>query len=357
MEVKFLKAHNGDAILLRYNDGDIIRNILIDGGTASTYSSKKRNRLQHNSLFKAIESIKNKNEKIDLLILTHVDDDHIGGLKKWFESDTAVLDFISKVWFNSGRTIKTHFETNVEDDYDNSLELDIVDSTDTSIGQGVKFEDFLKSKPDVWGEEIIKAGKNMSLIGLEFNILSPNEDNLKALLGKWEKEEPESIDTAGHGNDYKKSLAQHIQSDEFIEDTSIHNGSSISFNINHEGKNYLFLGDSFPTVVESSLKELGYSEQSPLHCELVKISHHGSKANNSVELLKLIDSSKYIISTNGKRHAHPNKQMLARLINQNPDCEIYFNYSEQIGEIFSDEDRVTFQEFQTIGLNEDYNCY
>jgi hypothetical protein len=94
------------------------------------------------------------------------------------------------------------------------------------------------------------------------------------------------------------------------------------------------------------LKAFGYSKEKPLKAELVKISHHGSKANNSVEMLELIKSSKYIISTNGDKHAHPNKQFLARLASVNKDCEIYFNYPEQIEQIFLDKDYKDFPHFK-----------
>ncbi|MDR0824203.1 MAG: hypothetical protein LBN74_03865 [Prevotella sp.] len=54
--------------------------------------------------------IKSQNEFIDLLILTHVDDDHIGGVLKWFEQDVDAKDLVKKVWFNSGRLIFEYFK-------------------------------------------------------------------------------------------------------------------------------------------------------------------------------------------------------------------------------------------------------
>ena len=113
-----------------------------------------------------------------------------------------------------------------------------------------------------------------------------------------------------------------------------------------DGKNDLFLADSFPNVVVSSLKKLSRSEHNPLKCEFVKIAHHGSKANNNNELLRLIDSNKYVISTNGAKHSHPDKQFLARLINQKNGCEIYFNYPDLAKEIFSLQDKSDFPDFR-----------
>ncbi|MCU0350961.1 MAG: Zn-dependent hydrolase, partial [Flavobacterium sp.] len=124
------------------------------------------------------------------------------------------------------------------------------------------------------------------------------------------------------------------------------NGSSIAFIMSFEKKNFIFLADAHPTVVVNSLKAFGYSKEKPLNSELVKMSHHGSKANNSVEMLELIKTDKYVISTNGDKHAHPNKQFLARLASVNGNCEVYFNYPEQMDQIFSKEDYTDFPNFK-----------
>ncbi len=348
MKFKFLQANNGDAILIHFIDGSVNRNILIDGGTGSTYSKKIKNRLTPQDLSIELKAIKDRGEFIDLLILTHVDDDHIGGILKWFSNDKNALDLIKKVWFNSGRTIKNMFEDDKTQEYDNSIEFSDSTSLNTSIRQGVKFEDKIKSKPNIWDEKVIEAEQKLNLYGIDFKILSPDRERLNALLGKWEVERPESLDTSASLNDYDRTLLQLIENDVFEEDTSKHNGSSISFVLSYNDKNYLFLADSFPSVVVSSLKKLGYSEQSPLECEFVKVSHHGSKANNNYELLKLISSKKFIVSTNGAKHSHPNKQFLARLINQNSDCEIFFNYPELIDKIFKEEDYTAFPNFTAL---------
>lgn len=92
MEFKLLLANNGDAIHLRTKDEkERFYNILIDGGTVETYSYKnKKGKSEAGELKQLIEHIKKQNEFIDLLILTHVDDDHIGGILRCFEQDADV---------------------------------------------------------------------------------------------------------------------------------------------------------------------------------------------------------------------------------------------------------------------------
>jgi len=343
MKIKFLKAFNGDSILISFKENGDMRNILIDGGMPATYVQKGKNgKLEYGELRETVDKIKENNEKIDLLVLTHVDDDHIGGILKWFEKDKDAHKLIGKVWFNSGRLISEYFD---EKEIVENL-LDIPDeSTLTSIGQGVKFEDYIE-KSGIWDRSIVIALEYFEYLDIKFKILSPSPDKLKLLLGKWEKEKPESLDTSADKNDYELTLTEHIAKDKFREDTAIHNGSSIAFIITFEKKNFVFLADAHPSVVVNSLKEFGYSKEKPLNAELVKISHHGSKANNSVKMLELIKTNKYVISTNGDKHAHPNKQLLARLASVNENCEVYFNYPEQIEQIFSEKDYTDFPNFK-----------
>jgi len=54
----------------------------------ATYVQKGKNgKPEYGELKDAIDAIREKDEKIDLLVLTHVDDDHIGGVLKWFEKE------------------------------------------------------------------------------------------------------------------------------------------------------------------------------------------------------------------------------------------------------------------------------
>src|SRR5690554_1797634 len=95
MQVKFLKAGKGDAILLNSNG----KNMLVDGGDETTH------------LFKELDLIYNANECIDILVITHHDSDHIKGIidflvelkqKRFGEPK----DFVKRVYFNSPRIIK-----------------------------------------------------------------------------------------------------------------------------------------------------------------------------------------------------------------------------------------------------------
>ena len=139
MRIKFLQALNGDSIWISYLENDTPRNILIDGGVGNTYKDKlKRN----GELFHTIDTITQLGQHIDLLILTHFDDDHIGGILRWFNNDKSAPSLVKNVWFNSGKEIER--ETGLDENKD--LNIDIIDGEDdyyTSTKQGIKFENYL----------------------------------------------------------------------------------------------------------------------------------------------------------------------------------------------------------------------
>ena len=347
MKINFLKANNGDAIHISYCG----KNIIIDTGVGSTYSSKVGGRAKrYGQLKDVIDEIISKEEKIDLLVITHWDDDHIGGVLRWFnENIESAKALIQQVWFNSGILINKYFDS--QDASENNDMLNISNNNpNTSIRQGIAFEEYLIGNGLSY--EIIST-KN-SIIdccdNIKFTILSPTEDELKKLLCEW-KRSPYNPNTSIL-TDYDKSFDELLQK-EFSEDTAIHNGSSIVFILEIEGKKMLFLGDSFPSVIVSSLKRLGYTKNNKLDIEFMKVSHHGSKANTSNELLDLIECDKFIISTDGSKHGLPNKETLVRIISKYPYCSIYLNYISLKNKIFTEEELDTdkFKLLDTGELN------
>jgi len=76
--------------------------------------------------------------------------------------------------------------------------------------------------------------------------------------------------------------------------------------------------------------------------DLVKVSHHASKGNTSPRLLSLIESSKFVVSTDGSKHGLPDKEVIARIIASQLNSTIYFNYDEISKEIFSKEDKENY---------------
>ncbi|MFN0139620.1 MAG: ComEC/Rec2 family competence protein [Pyrinomonadaceae bacterium] len=349
MKIKFLKAFNGDSILISFSDEDgKPRKILIDGGIGETYKKNRdpRGKPVYGDLKNTVETLRTNGEVIDLLIITHIDDDHIGGILKWFDEDPAAFKLVKKVWFNSGRLIADFFQEAENPELRHFI--DPTRKTETSVSQGVEFSKYIQEKR-IWDRKIILQGDIIESFGLTFKIISPNKDKLEKLLKGWKKEAPD-LSTSTRTNDYRMTLKEHILTDKFTQDVRFPNGSSIAFVLSHNGKNLLFLGDSHPSVAVEGLKQFGFSEDKPLKADLVKLSHHGSKKNTNVELLRFIEADNFVISTNGLSHHHPDKQLLARLINEKPSCSIHFNYEERMNLIFCEQDRTDFPNFSATAI-------
>ena len=321
--VRVLEAHHGDCILVTHEGASGAVNILIDGGTSATFKYGPRQRYD-GALCKVLTALKAPGQHIDLAVLTHIDEDHIKGLIKAFEAPDYLNVLVKSVWFNSSRIITKYFDT-PEIPENNILLTD--DSPQTSVQQGKDLETLL----DEIGCErapLIQAGQVHIIGPFKLTVLSPDQTQLKRLLHKWPSED-ESGATAAHDNDYQVSLKEIWEDDEFESDKSPYNGSSIAFILEVGNRRMLFLGDAHDKVVVENLKELGFSETNKLQLDLVKVSHHGSQYNTSSEFLSLLQSSRYVISTNGSSHGLPNKRAIARIIKET-NGQICFNYNDVI---------------------------
>tara|TARA_R110002051_G_scaffold181774_1_gene251344 strand:+ start:112222 stop:113274 length:1053 start_codon:yes stop_codon:yes gene_type:complete len=349
MKIKLLKAFNGDSILITFNNNQSQKNILIDGGVGDTYKSKSNVK---GDLFRVIEQIRKDKQFIDLLVLTHFDDDHIGGVLRWLNKDKEAFKLIKKVWFNSGKEIAKKFESNENKD----LDIEIIDGADdfhTSTKQGIKFEKYLRDN-NLWEGKIIEQGSEFDIFGIQFKVLSPNKDKLDKLLKLYKKQK--DYFTSGNEYDFQTSLKDFINEEnqpgfKFKEDNSVANGSSIAFIIEYKAQSFLFLGDAHPSVVIEGLNKFGYKKDNRLNVELMKVSHHGSMYNTNKELLEIVKTNKYVISSNATKHGLPNKRAIARIINNTPDAFIYFNYNLK-DEIFFDQDWKDYPSFKSKMQND-----
>jgi beta-lactamase superfamily II metal-dependent hydrolase len=343
MKIKLLKAGNGDSILFSFNDGNDNRNILIDGGVSDTYYSQNTN--LYGDLKTELDSITKKGEVIDLLVLTHIDNDHICGLLKWFEIDKIAHEMVRNVWFNSGKLIATYF--NEPENKDLSIGLKIFSDSQTGVDEALEFEDYLIKK-GIWDKKIIIQGQQIEECGINIQILSPHEVQLKKLQKEYKRVTGDPAYTAGKENDWNINIKDFIEEEskpdfKFNQDTSVKNGSSISFILTLKDKRFLFLADSHPKDIVLQLNKLGYCKCKPLEVEVMKIAHHGSKANTNKELLEIVKTENYFISTDSSGHNHPNKRTLARIINANPNAIFHFNYDHVRNDIFNTQDRQDFQ--------------
>jgi len=128
------------------------------------------------------------------------------------------------------------------------------------------------------------------------------------------------------------------------------NGSSIAFILKKNEKKLLFLGDSHQDIIIENIKKR--IDDNYLEFDAVKIPHHGSNNNFSLELSGIIKSDKYLISTNGKKHGHPNEEVISKIVSQSGHKDIIFNYCHSKYKDFKDEEMNEKYSFKVFVDNE-----
>lgn len=323
----------GDCILIKLvNNGEPF-NILVDSGIGFECIKMLREDL---------ENIKKVGEKIDLLIITHIDSDHISGIVNLFEDTCFDKTIFSKIWFNSGRNISNYLKCG------EGKEFGITQNgTKQSYRQGITLESLLDHLD--WESELIVSGNCYKFGEITIDILSPTLSSLEILNNAWEVEMEKNTNMSKGQSDHKKNIEE-LKENPFEEDKKVVNKSSIAFALSYKEFNILMLGDSIPTDIINALNNLKLNKNSNQKVSVVKLAHHGSKKNTNYELLSLIESNNYIISTNSSQHNHPDKECLSRIIcshvgtqgelSESKKCNInfIFNYKSIMNQIFTNEE-------------------
>lgn len=360
IRIEVFKADRGDCMLVSC-EGETTTNILIDLGVEATYLECVQKRL---------EELHSKGEHLDLLVLTHVDDDHIGGAKPFLE-DLRSYGLPNKItvrdiWLNSYRHLSHERTTEAIDQRARkSISRQIVlpsatKKTKISAEDGTTVAGILYKHNYPWnyafdGQAVIASNEPITINQeVKITVLTPTVEQITSLQKVWLKELKKKFPEIKFNND--KILddavfyASHYLEDDYVvddaepisrgdveinegrfsEDPSVINASSITFILEFLNKRILFLADSPPSAVLKQLQDLypEMSSEQPLHFDAVKVSHHGSKRNTCSDFMKQISSGRFIFSASG-RYGHPHIETVSRILLNSPcniDRELYFNY-------------------------------
>lgn len=320
MKIICYRAKCGDAYHIKYEgDSGTTRNIFLDMGFSKTYSSILKD---------VLLSLLASSQKIDVLFLSHIHNDHIGGtlsLIKDIQNNVLPKDCVGCWIYNVPRKYKVDKVVEIEEG-----ELCGIVTADKV------YEHILLNSTDSVSDIIV--GESFLFDGMKVIILSPDKAKLENLRNKYSNNIPLcrnemdeiSVECGSTANDYSTPLNM-FDPTSFSEDCSIENASSIAALFEYANKRILWLSDSVPSVVVESLLKYGYSEINKLYCDIMLLSHHGSSSNNSLELFKMVEADKYIISSNGiNKYSLPNKETIARIISSTRKIpvNIYFNYND-----------------------------
>lgn len=321
-----LPALGGDCIVIKIHRDNVHQIIIVDSGMG---------RQCNTLLLKEITEWNKTYGPVDLVILTHIDNDHINGLIRILRNEDIDNSSIKKIWFNYGVKLEEYFKS------ESSISIQIPNnSLYTSYRQGRELFELLNEKNIELVAPVIAGDHVVVDEWLCIDVLAPLDNELNALL---EDKRYESIvdnaelETSAEKNDYGYSV-EVLNSRAFSENGVTNtNASSIACLLSYSGHKILLLGDAKASTIEKRLRHLGASEVNPLKIDYCKISHHGSKSNTSGSLISIINCDKYMLSTNWKS-GKPSKECLSRIVvNSKRPVTFLCNY-EPYREIFTEDE-------------------
>ena len=344
--IEMLSAGHGDCLLLEYGDATAPHRVLIDAGPYYAFKECAWR----------IDTLVSSGLGFELLVVTHVDTDHIDGAIKLLDAPPTGIHF-DDVWFNTWRHLRPG----------RSQTTDQADKLGPVHGEMLSGLIDLRKLPwnKAFGGGPVSLGEGAALPvkklggGLTLTLLSPSPEELLALEAVWQADVVSQGLEPGNRDDALKKLEKdaryHKPKDllgdetpdmdkllktKFEEHMTESNASSIAFLAEYGDKSCLFAADALPSTLAASVKRLLKDRQEQkLHVDAVKVSHHGSRGNTSPELLRLLDCRHFLVSTNGAgKSAHPHAETIARIIKEcGPGAELWFNYRSDENKVWDDQ--------------------
>jgi beta-lactamase superfamily II metal-dependent hydrolase len=341
------RARKGDCLIVHYGSKTEPGLMLIDGGPADVYKPFLKPRLAE--IRKARGLAANATLPVDLLMVSHIDDDHINGVleltKELIQTEGPPALKINGLWHNT-------FDDIIGNNPDKlraavtaafgtaslSGEPEEVEGLDpeaakvlASVSQGFRLRDDsralkLRINPQFKGKVVIakKAGKPVAMgKGLTFTVVGPMNDEVLAL-----QQAHDEFLKKHQGKKGEASLAA-------FTDTSVPNLSSLVVLAEVGGKRMLLTGDARGDKVIEGLELAGLLKKdgkSTIHVDIFKCPHHGSKRNNDPISFRRIKADHYVFSGNGQ-HGNPARETLEMLWGERGDEKYTVHLTYPIDEI------------------------
>lgn len=350
------RARKGDCLLLHFGSKDNPGLVMIDGGPKNVYQPHLRPRLLE---IKKARELGDKKFKVDLLMVSHVDDDHIQGILEFTGEMIAAapqppLARVLRFWHNSfdevigkdpaeltasvsgqfgaasltgslpaGATIELGDDASEEEKAVAKSTLLVL----ASIEQGHRLRGDAETlgwerNPEFDGK-LILAGKKALEIGdgLKFTVAGPMVPELKQLQKKhdeWLKAKKKKSGEA--------ALAAYV-------DPSVPNLSSIVVLAESGGKRMLLTGDARGDKILKGLELAGLLKKGgTMHVDVLKVPHHGSSNNLDVDFFERIIAEHYVFSGNGE-HGNPERESMGMLFKARAKEPLQIHLTYPINEI------------------------
>jgi len=337
MILEALRAAYGDALLLHYGTAAKPRLAVIDGGPPGVFADALKPRLDEIREERGLDEATPLD--IELMMVSHIDEDHIAGLLQMVRKIKDLRDAkqpvpwrIRRFWLNSfddvlgnkdaaigsGASVMTPSSLGDVLQPEGSLLL-------ASVGQGRDLRDLLTAlnlggnppfnSPPFQGM-VLAGHPPIILDNLKLTVVAPSRENLAALQKAWiEKIKPML--------QKEKDAAARIRIASYV-DSSVYNLSSIVVLVEAQGdgmkmKRILLTGDGRGDHTLQGLADAGLLDaKGQIEVDVLKMPHHGSIRDIDVDYLQKIRARHFVFSANGK-FSNPDLAALKLLSQARPD--------------------------------------
>ena len=318
MVIEILQAGTGDSVWVSHNK----RNILIDGGKSTAAIRVRYDKMP-------------QDEIIDLLVVTHIDSDHIAGIIALVKhmKEIGETHRLKQVWFNFPKKEET-------DEY--------------SVSEGNELTSLLLGIDGLcWNNNTSELlGSTIKVGDIKLHVLAPDYD----VADEYKPKDPDELGV--RLDDWHIDLRTLIDN---IDDENIDEGGPNSQSIiilaECDGKKFLLPGDSTPKELYDALRSYNEANGAPSELDFMKLPHHGSTRNVTKNILDEVTCSNFIISTKkNKKYYFPNKETIAKLIRYRERADkainVYFNYQESLDVLGITAEELTKNNINLIVCNE-----
>jgi hypothetical protein len=331
------RARRGDCFLLHFGSPAKPGLVMIDGGPKAVYGPQLRPRLMQVRQSRQLDP--HRPLLIDLLMVSHVDDDHIQGVldltRELREAPGVPFVQIRRLWHNSFDAIIGHDpqeltssvqaqfgpaaltgdlpdDATIERGDDDGEDEEVVVSTLkvlASIEQGFHLRRdaealSIRLNPQFDGKLVMAAAADVAVTnGLTLTVAGPMQP---ALIALQKKHDAWLAELRTKGLTPEQALAAYV-------DKSVPNLSSIVVLARLGGKSMLLTGDARGDKILEGLTLADLlAPGKQLHVGLLKVPHHGSSNNLEVDFFDRITADHYVFSGDGG-NGNPERESMEML--------------------------------------------
>ena len=360
MKLRAFHASDGDCLLLSSGD-PAPRHILVDGGRRTSYRENTRTFLG---------DLAAANAKLDVICVSHIDDDHITGVLQLVEDEVEWRAFefrraenpsepepaaprppeIGEVWHNglfhlvgddlapSVEGVLENVATLLAGAPDEELQDIASELDDLATGERSSMELSRRLSPEQLGiplnpradGPLVKrgapgspaGGETVTLGALHIAVLGPSDDDIEKLRSKWqtwlaENEKALRELQADMLDDEERlgALSPRIVANPML-DTALGEGlsqvteanlASLMLLVAEGGATVLLTGDGVSQEILDGLAHHGKLDANGrIHVNVLKVQHHGALGNVEKKFVKSVTADHYVFCGNG---AHDNPEI------------------------------------------------